>query len=118
MKKCLYIERKCFEKCGYSTANCVVCLVKELKEAREKIKRLEGLEGKPNKTGAATPEFRKPIPAPPPMPKSEPKVFYECDRRKCEMCSYPECNKTADITHAQNFRSDGLGSYEEIMNEA
>lgn len=85
---------------------CIDCLVKELNEARAEIVRLKAildgeLEGIPVK-----------------VQRAEPKVFYECDRRKCEMCSYPECNKTADITHAQNFRSDGLGSYEEIMNEA
>lgn len=31
------------------------------------------------------------------------KILYLCDRRKCKMCSYPECKHTSDPLHAKNF---------------
>jgi hypothetical protein len=34
-------------------------------------------------------------------------VAYVCDRRKCEVCSYPFCTHTTDVTHAENFRLNG-----------
>lgn len=33
-----------------------------------------------------------------------PKIFYVCDRKKCEHCS-AECKYTSDITHAANFEA-------------
>lgn len=33
----------------------------------------------------------------------EEKIFYICDKKKCEVC-YPECKHTSDITHAANFK--------------
>lgn len=33
-----------------------------------------------------------------------PKIFYICDRKKCENCN-PDCKHTSDILHAVNFKS-------------
>ena len=33
-------------------------------------------------------------------------VLYLCDRKKCENCSYPDCTRTTDISHAKNFKHD------------
>lgn len=35
--------------------------------------------------------------------KQEPKIFYLCDRKKCEGCG-PDCEHTSDVCHAANFR--------------
>jgi len=32
-----------------------------------------------------------------------PKIFYLCDRKACERCSY-DCHYTSDINHAVNFK--------------
>lgn len=31
------------------------------------------------------------------------KILYLCDRRKCKLCTYPECKHTSDPLHAKNF---------------
>lgn len=36
-----------------------------------------------------------------------PMVLYECDRRACSRCSYPNCQHTEDISHAKNFHVCG-----------
>ena len=33
-----------------------------------------------------------------------PKIFYICDRKKCEHC-ISECKHTSDVIHAANFKS-------------
>lgn len=42
----------------------------------------------------------------------EEKVTYICDRRKCEVCAFPKCAHTQDISHAENFKKHGC-IYEE-----
>lgn len=32
------------------------------------------------------------------------RLLYECDKKKCNHCSYPICSHTADIAHAVNFK--------------
>lgn len=34
---------------------------------------------------------------------AENNVAYICDRKQCEVCSYPLCDRTLDINHAVNF---------------
>ena len=41
------------------------------------------------------------MPAPDPVPVV-PEVFYICDRRACEVCTF-ECKYTGDIRHAKHF---------------
>lgn len=41
-------------------------------------------------------------------------IFYVCDRKQCEKCSYPQCRHTSDISHAASFVKDGLGTYSEL----
>jgi hypothetical protein len=36
----------------------------------------------------------------------KPQVAYICDRKECNVCSYPECKHTTDIKHAVNFIND------------
>lgn len=42
-------------------------------------------------------------------------IMFRCDRKKCENCSYPQCQHTTDIHHAISFTHvdkviDGPGS--------
>ena len=41
------------------------------------------------------------------------KIFYYCDRRKCDKCNNENCDHTSDITHALNFEKDECGNYVE-----
>lgn len=41
------------------------------------------------------------------------KIFYYCDRRKCDNCNNIDCEYTSDITHARNFEKDASGNYVE-----
>lgn len=35
--------------------------------------------------------------------KTDMDVLYLCDRRQCDVCHYPTCKHTKDISHAINF---------------
>ena len=35
-------------------------------------------------------------------------ILYICDRKKCDNCSFPECQLTSDISHAVNFIKTGF----------
>lgn len=39
------------------------------------------------------------------------KIFYYCDRCKCDNCNNIDCEHTSDITHARNFEKDENGNY-------
>lgn len=39
------------------------------------------------------------------------KIFYYCDRCKCDNCTNIDCEHTSDITHARNFEKDENGNY-------
>ncbi len=41
------------------------------------------------------------------------KVYYLCDRKRCQNCSYPFCKHTSDVTHAINFKKDDDGIFVE-----
>lgn len=42
-----------------------------------------------------------------PVEEPKPRILYECDRRACSRCSYPDCQHTDDISHAKNFHVCG-----------
>jgi hypothetical protein len=47
---------------------------------------------------------------------TEKAILYICDRRRCEKCSYPDCQFTTDIRHAANFTADKVGNMWENPN--
>ena len=58
--------------------------------------------------GLYTPEPTTHIPPPMPIVKPEIRIAYLCDRKACgDLCSYPECKHTSDVTHANNFQKFG-----------
>lgn len=48
--------------------------------------------------------------------ESEPRILYECDLEKCEICNYPDCRYTNDILHAKNFHNE-MGIFVEDRQE-
>lgn len=42
-------------------------------------------------------------------------ILYECDRKRCPNCSYPQCKHTGLIEHAKNFQLSVLD--EEVYEE-
>jgi len=46
------------------------------------------------------------------MCKTNPNVYYVCDRRACDQCD-PRCHHTKDISHAKYFEKDEDGDYHE-----
>lgn len=41
--------------------------------------------------------------------------LFECDREKCDRCSFPLCSHTTDINHAANFRKIKSESGENLV---
>lgn len=50
---------------------------------------------------------------PPGIEKENPRIYFLCDRKKCENCSQ-ECRHTTDISHAVNFH--GLETVDGCIN--
>lgn len=44
------------------------------------------------------------------------KVFYLCDRRKCQNCQYPTCKHTNNVLYADNFYMQNGGFWEKDIN--